>query len=507
MRFLLALSTAAAVVAATSHSASSTSRPHKRADIDDCLADAGVPVDEIDSDDWELDASPFNDRLPYIPAAIAAPTSVEHIQAAVSCAAKLGIKVSPKSGGHSYASFGLGGEDGHLVVQLDRMDNVTLDAETNIATVQPGARLGHVATLLNDQGKRGFSHGTCPGVGVGGHSIHGGFGFSSHTHGLAVDWIAGATVVLANGTAVKTSATENPDLFWAIRGAGSSFGIVSEFQFNTFAVPDNVTSFEINLPWKNATNITAGWSAIQDYLLAGDMDPLLNMRVLGNGYQTQIQGLYHGNKTACNETIQPLVKLVNGTLTKPVEYDWMGGISHYGYSQEVDLTRPYSQSETFYSKSLVTSALPAEVLQKVADYWVTEARNVTRSWYIIIDFYGGPTSAVTKVAAEDTSYAYRDPENSLFLYELYDRSFGDYPDDGFAFLDGWVDAFTSGLEESQWGMYVNYADPTMDREQAQQVYYRQSLPRLRDIKKAVDPDEVFYYPQAVEPAKPADPAK
>lgn len=163
MRFLFALSTAAAVVAATSHNTSPISAASKRADIDDCLADAEVPVDELDSDDWELDVNPFNERLPYLPAAIAVPTTVEHIQAAVSCAAKLGLKVNPKSGGHSYASFGLGGEDGHLVVQLDRMDNVTLDTETNVATVQPGARLGHVATLLNDQGKRGFSHGTCPG--------------------------------------------------------------------------------------------------------------------------------------------------------------------------------------------------------------------------------------------------------------------------------------------------------------------------------------------------------
>lgn len=155
--FTLWICTAVAVGAAASQPLT------KRAAIDDCLSEAQVPVDAPGSDDWEADARAFNQRLRYTPAAIAVPTTVEHIRAAVSCAAKVGVKVNAKAGGHSYASFGLGGEDGHLVVQLDRMDNVTLDTATHVATVQPGARLGHVATLLYQQGKRAFSHGTCPG--------------------------------------------------------------------------------------------------------------------------------------------------------------------------------------------------------------------------------------------------------------------------------------------------------------------------------------------------------
>lgn len=155
MRLTFALSTMAAALAAAN--------PHvKRAAIDDCLNTAKVPVALRNSTDWKVDVHTFNQRLLYTPAAIALPTTVQHIQAAVSCAAKVGAKVTPKSGGHSYASLGLGGEDGHLVLQFDRMDQVTLDPDTQIATVQPGARLGHVATALYKQGKRAFSHGTCP---------------------------------------------------------------------------------------------------------------------------------------------------------------------------------------------------------------------------------------------------------------------------------------------------------------------------------------------------------
>jgi len=135
----------------------------KRAAIDDCLSEAGVPSDAQGSADWKADVRPFNLRLPYTPVAIAVPTTQQHVVDAVLCAARVGVKVNPKSGGHSYASFGLGGENGHLVIQLDRMSSVRLDNVTNIATVDAGTRLGRVATALYNQGRRGFSHGTCPG--------------------------------------------------------------------------------------------------------------------------------------------------------------------------------------------------------------------------------------------------------------------------------------------------------------------------------------------------------
>lgn len=135
----------------------------KAAALSDCLSASGVPTTAPGTNDWKLDASPYNLRLNYTPVAIAVPTTAKHVQDTVACAAKLGVKANAKCGGHSYGSFGLGGEDGHLTLELDRMNKVTLDKETGIARVEGGARLGHVASELYDQGKRGFSHGTCPG--------------------------------------------------------------------------------------------------------------------------------------------------------------------------------------------------------------------------------------------------------------------------------------------------------------------------------------------------------
>jgi hypothetical protein len=127
-----------------------------------CLSASKVPQDIPGSAAWTEDIIPYNTRLNYTPSAFAIPRTVPQVQAAVSCAAKLGIKVNPKSGGHSYASHSIGGEDGHLVIDLRYFDDVKLDKTTNIVTVGPGARLGNMALSIYNYGGRAIAHGICP---------------------------------------------------------------------------------------------------------------------------------------------------------------------------------------------------------------------------------------------------------------------------------------------------------------------------------------------------------
>jgi FAD/FMN-containing dehydrogenase len=130
--------------------------------ITSCLAAASVPYAAKNSSQWIQDTKPYNLRLAYIPEAVAIPTTIKHIQDAVKCGRQHRVRVSAKSGGHSYGSFGFGGEDGHLVVVMDAMDKVTLNKDMS-CTIQAGARLGHVATELFNTLRRALSHGTCPG--------------------------------------------------------------------------------------------------------------------------------------------------------------------------------------------------------------------------------------------------------------------------------------------------------------------------------------------------------
>lgn len=163
-------------------------------------------------------------RLEYTPAVIIIPTTIQHVSDAVLCASKNGLKVQAKSGGHSYASFSTGGQNGSMVVDLREFQDITLDGQ-GVAKVGGGLRLGNLAQRIYDQGNRALSHGTCPGVGIGGHFTHGGYGYASRLWGLAMDHIVGLDVVLANGTAVHATETQYPEIYYVCeRGDGPQFG-------------------------------------------------------------------------------------------------------------------------------------------------------------------------------------------------------------------------------------------------------------------------------------------
>ena len=176
------------------------------------------------------------------------PTTTQHISDAVVCAGKSKVKVQAKGGGHSYASYSSGGQSGSMVIDLQGFQQVTLDTTTNVAKVGGGARLGNIATGIYNANKRALSHGTCPGVGIGGHATHGGFGYSSRAWGLTLDAIVGLDVVLANGTVVKATSTAYPDIYYACRGAADSFGIVANFYLKTQPAPATVVNWQFSLP-------------------------------------------------------------------------------------------------------------------------------------------------------------------------------------------------------------------------------------------------------------------
>lgn len=233
-----------------------------------------VPFIDTTSPTWVSETTTYNLRVPAVPALIVFAKTPQHVQHAVTCGIEAGLKVSARCGNHSYASLGLGGENDHLIVDLTALDTVTVD-RSHVATVGAGVRLGHVAIELHKNG-RAIAHGSCPGVGIAGHLLHGGYGWASHNKGLALDWMKGANVVLANGTQVHCSKKENPDLFWAIRGAGSNFGIVTSFELYTFEAPPVSTPFKVSLAWSSEKEKVEGVMALIEFARTAPVE--LNMR-------------------------------------------------------------------------------------------------------------------------------------------------------------------------------------------------------------------------------------
>ncbi|KIW53343.1 hypothetical protein PV05_08925 [Exophiala xenobiotica] len=160
------------------------------------------------------------------------PASAEEVSIALKYAGAQNLDLAVKGGGHSTA--GVSSTNGGLLVDLNaKMRNVEVDLDRKLFKVQGGATWGDV-----DQAgvKHGLATvgGTVADTGVGGLVLGGGYGWLSGQHGLSIDCLVEATVVLATGEIVKASETENPDLFWALRGAGQNFGAVTEFVLKAF---------------------------------------------------------------------------------------------------------------------------------------------------------------------------------------------------------------------------------------------------------------------------------
>ncbi|EFR04249.1 glucooligosaccharide oxidase [Nannizzia gypsea CBS 118893] len=461
-----------------------------------CLSDAGVSHVVDGSKDWDRIISPWNLRLRYTPAAVAIPQTIDQTQAAVLCGINHQLRISAKGGGHSSGSYGLGGENGHLVIDFEQMDQVTLH-DNHTAIIEPGARLGHVSVELFDQGRRAIPHGTCPGVGIAGHVLHGGYGRASRTHGLTLDWLKSAKVILSDGSIVHCSATDNMDLFWAIRGAGSSFGIVTEFEFDTFESPESVTVFTINLPWSEKSVIES-LKAVQDLSLMARKD--LNLAFAVTASSQAIRGLYFGDEHELVQALQPLLVHLKTKLSDVKSVNWLDGLRYFADGEPLVRPQPYNMHTTTYTSSLTTPPLTNEQIGVLVSTLFTNINdtNARHSWDILFELYGGPKSAVSQTDIAATSYVHRD---KFLLWQLNDfGENGELPRESFAVLKQIMDSVTQSMGDGYWGMYANSIDTQLDSNTAQKLYWGDNLPRLRKIKARLDPGNVFWNPQGISPS-------
>ena len=184
------------------------------------------PVLQPGSAAYEQARLPFNERYDDIlPRAVAQPLDTRDVQTLVRWASRYRIRVTAKSGGHSYAGYSTI-RDG-VVVDLENLRGVSLHRGAGTVTIGSGSRLLDVYADLARHGLT-IPAGTCPSVGVGGHLLGGGMGLAGRQLGLACDRLRAARIVTADGRALRCDARTHPDLFWALRGAGAgSFGIVT----------------------------------------------------------------------------------------------------------------------------------------------------------------------------------------------------------------------------------------------------------------------------------------
>jgi FAD/FMN-containing dehydrogenase len=160
-------------------------------------------------------------------------------------------------------------------------------------------------------------------------------------HGLALDFIEGATVVLADGSIVEASSTKNSDLLWGIKGAGSNFGIVASWKLRTFESPKVLTRFGLTLGW-NKTNAVAGLEAVEAYIK--DKAPReVNFRVADyGGGGPGIEGLYYGTNAQWRSAFEPLLKTLPAgyNITNVQTVNWLESVISYSNYDNIDWIVP-----------------------------------------------------------------------------------------------------------------------------------------------------------------------
>ncbi|KAH6661965.1 putative Reticuline oxidase-like protein [Halenospora varia] len=436
-----------------------------------------------------VDVHPYNLDVSVSPVAITYPETAAQVGEVVKCAGKTN-KIQARCGGHSYANYALGGGDQNtIVVDLKNFKQFSMNENTWEATIGGGTKLADVTSKLISAGNRAIAHGTCPDVGIGGHATMGGLGPTSRMWGSSLDHVVGMEVVVANGSVVTASDTQNPDLFWAMKGAGSSFGIVTEFKFRTHAAPGSSVQYSYTFngrPYTNHANRFKAWQKLIS-------DPGLSQKFASQVIITElgmiISGTYFGTQAEFNALNITSVFPDHSDFSTIVFNDFAGLVGHW--AEDVALNIGGSIPAPFYSKNLAftpSTLIPEDTIDKFFKF-LDDAKKGTIIWFAIFDVEGG---AINEVASDATAYGHRD---ALFYLQTYAVNLGGVTETTRNFVTGMNTVLMSGFPGQTLGSYAGYVDPALQN--PQQRYYGPNLGKLTTLKSQFDPYDVFHNPQSI----------
>ncbi|MEJ2576909.1 MAG: FAD-binding oxidoreductase, partial [Gammaproteobacteria bacterium] len=237
------------------------------------------------------------------PALIARCTSAQDVGNAVSFARDNNLLTAVRGGGHSWPGKSVC--EGGLMIDLSQMNQVTADADARRARAQGGALLNNLDTAALEKGLV-TTAGVVSHTGCGGFTLGGGFGRLNRKYGLTVDNVTGAQIITADGRIRNISADAEPDLFWAIRGGGGNFGVVTEFEYALHPFDRNVLSGNIVWPLEQAREVLefyAEWSAgLSNELYVGPS--LARLPEIGDSVMMEV--VYNGDPAEGEKELAPL---------------------------------------------------------------------------------------------------------------------------------------------------------------------------------------------------------
>ncbi|WP_308169517.1 FAD-binding oxidoreductase [Acrocarpospora catenulata] len=364
-----------------------------------------------------------------------------------------------RSGGHGVS--GRSTNDGGLVIDLRRLNTVeVLDRETRLVRIGPGARWKEVAAALRPYGWA-LGSGDYGGVGVGGLATAGGIGFLSRRHGLTIDHLRAVELVLADGSIVRAGQDEHPDLFWAVRGAGANFGIVTSFEFQVDEVTD------------------VGWAQ----LALDAADPA--------GF------LLRFGEAAANAPRETTAFLLMGPPRRgrPAVAQVMAMVASADPDVVVEQLRPFAAISALYQQQVVIAPY-ADVIDNAPDddhhgqgepvsrsafvreitpAFAAAAERLLRSGVVYFFQLRSVGGAVADVAPDATAYPHREAGFQLTAMGIDAKR---------------MDRLWDEVREHFDGLYLSFETDTRPQRLAD-AFPPPTLDRLRELKRRYDPDNVF----------------
>ncbi|CAG7850461.1 SubName: Full=Related to glucooligosaccharide oxidase-Laccaria bicolor {ECO:0000313/EMBL:CCA72155.1} [Serendipita indica DSM 11827] len=423
------------------------------------------------------------------------------------------VRVVMRSGGHHYGAFSSGSADGDelntavVVIDLKAFATVEYDASSEVVTIGAGTRLGRVAEKLWEH-RRALPHGVCPTVGIGGHAAHGGFGFTSRAWGLTLDRIVEIEAVLADGSIVIASEKQNDDLFWALRGAGPSFAVITTYKLLTVPVPAANSYFAYEWPDVRPEDSSKLLRHYQEWMSSVPAELGMAFMLLPGSRpgvnKLYMNGQYLGDWDGLRAALTPLLQLFHEMLGQPSEtneksYTWP--------EMMVQLGQGTGTSDTFYASSLAIHEGHEMDEKQCLAFTTYLAQNGCRDkteWFVMADNWGGQHSVINRVPKDKMACNAR---SNLYLWQFYTRMLDRQPpfdNSGIEFVKGMLDSIVNSRSQEEgttwtYSSNVNYPDAEMSREEAQKMYYGDKVDKLRQIKTKYDPHDVFSYKQSIQP--------
>jgi FAD/FMN-containing dehydrogenase len=429
----------------------------------------------------------WNAMIDKRPAAIVRCASVQDVVHSVNFAKSHALALAVRGGGHNIAGSAVC--DGGIVIDLSQMRAVRVDAGARRASVEGGATLADFDAAAQAHGLA-TPLGINSTTGVAGLTLGGGFGWLSRQYGMTIDSLLSAEVVTAAGQVVQASATEHPDLFWALRGGSGNFGVVTRFEFELHPVGPEVLSGLIVYPLSEAKAV------LQQYrqFVASAPDELSVWTVL-----RQAPPLPFLPESVHGQPVVVLALLYTGDpaqgqqLIAPLHAFGTPAGAHVG-------VQPYSAWQQAFDPLLAPGARnywKSHNFSKLEDGLfdtVIAAINTLPSPQCEI-FFGALGGATAVPAPDSAAYPHRD---ARFVMNVHGR--WDSPADD-ARCIGWArDFFKASAPFASGGVYVNFL--TADEGDRVQAAYGQNYERLADIKRHYDPTNLFCTNQNIKPADP-----